>query len=71
MAFMTEAQYFAGRAVTSRASAHAAIDRSVALAHNRLALAYDLLAQERAGGADGAELTCMDTATVALPRRSA
>lgn len=50
MAFMTEAEYFAGRAVTCRTAGHAATDRAVAIAHHELARRYDLLSAERADG---------------------
>lgn len=45
MAFMTEAEYFAARAITCRIAGRAATDRAVAMAHDELARRYDILSR--------------------------
>lgn len=53
MAFMTEAEYFAARAITCRIAGRAATDRAVAMAHHELARRYEILS--RGGRASLAE----------------
>jgi hypothetical protein len=45
MAFMTEAEYFAGRADLSRTASLAATDPAVTFAHGELARCYDVSAR--------------------------